>query len=42
MHARHDSPGLAAGLKIIRQVTEKLQIESIAPGVRLRMSFAIC
>ena len=42
MHARPDSPGLGAGLTIIRLVTEQLEIESLAPGVKLRMTFAIC
>jgi serine/threonine-protein kinase RsbW len=41
MLRRADSPGLGQGLALIGRLTQRLQVEDVAPGVRLRMTFAI-
>ena len=41
MRPRLDSPGLGIGLGMIARLSEKLELTETAPGVCLRMSFAI-
>ena len=43
MRSRSTSPGMGIGLSLIRHVAQELTVESTqpAPGVRLRMTFAI-
>jgi anti-sigma regulatory factor (Ser/Thr protein kinase) len=41
MAARADSPGLGQGLALIDRLAQRVQVEDVAPGVRLRMTFAI-
>jgi serine/threonine-protein kinase RsbW len=41
MRRRTDSPGLGHGLPVIYRIAEDVEIEDGAPGVRLRMTFAI-
>jgi anti-sigma regulatory factor (Ser/Thr protein kinase) len=41
MLARTDSPGLGFGLSVIHRIAERVEVEDVSPGVRLRMTFAI-
>jgi serine/threonine-protein kinase RsbW len=41
MRPRTDSPGLGHGLPVIYRIAEDVQVEDGAPGVRMKMTFAI-
>jgi serine/threonine-protein kinase RsbW len=41
MRRRNDSPGLGHGLPVIYRIAEDVEIDDRAPGVRLKMAFAI-
>ena len=41
MRPRFPSPGMGFGLALIGSIDEKLRVEDVMPGVRLRMTFAL-